>query len=120
MILRQMAIKRAALLFSALYLVLGAALGLPAPAQAQSAQELQNQLDPSRRSTNSRKQPRDLVLSERQAVAQARAKAAGKVLRVSLVGEGGAQRYQIRMEHDGKVFTLYVHALTGAVTRGGQ
>jgi len=89
-------------------------------AQAQSSQELQSQLDPSRRSAKPRTQTRELILSERQAVAQARAKASGNVLRINLVGEGAKQRYQIRMEHDGNVFTLYVHARTGEVTQGGQ
>ena len=106
--------------FSLIALALSASLSLPMAAQAQPARDLQNQLDPGRRASNSRQKASELMLSERQAVAQARAKAAGNVLRISLVGEGANQRYQIRMEHDGKVFTVFVHARTGKVTQGGQ
>lgn len=106
--------------FPLIALALSASLSLPMAAQAQSARDLQNQLDPGRRASNSRQQAGEVMLSERQAVAQARAKAAGNVLRVSLVGEGANQRYQIRMEHDGNVFTVFVHARTGKVTQGGQ
>jgi len=34
------------------------------------------------------------------------------------VGEGNNRRYQIRMENQGKVFTVFVHATTGRVTGG--
>lgn len=106
--------------FPLIALALLACVGLPSAVQAQSVQDLQNQLDPGRRASKSRQQMGEVKLSERQAVAQARAKAAGNVLRISLVGEGANQRYQIRMEHDGKVFTLFVHARTGKVTQGDQ
>ena len=59
-------------------------------------------------------------ISERQAVALARQRFAGNILRISLTGEGSNQRYQIRMENEGKVFTVYVNAATGRVTGGGQ
>ncbi len=58
-------------------------------------------------------------ITQRQAVALARQKFAGNILRISLVGEGANQRYQIRMENAGKVFTVFVHTTTGQVTGGG-
>lgn len=58
-------------------------------------------------------------ITERQAVNLARQQFAGNVLRISLVGEGASQRYQIRMENEGKVFTVFVNANSGRVTRGG-
>jgi uncharacterized membrane protein YkoI len=57
-------------------------------------------------------------VTERQAVILARAKFSGNILRISLVGEGEHQRYQIRMENEGKVFTVFVHATTGEVVGG--
>ena len=59
------------------------------------------------------------TVSQRQAIALARQKYAGNVLRASLVGEGANQRWQIRMENEGKVFTIFVHATTGQVSSGG-
>jgi uncharacterized membrane protein YkoI len=48
----------------------------------------------------------------------ARQQFAGNILRITLIGEGARQRYQIRMENAGKVFTVFVHAKTGEVTGG--
>ena len=70
--------------------------------------------------------PRDLrrteapapAISERQAVTLAREQFAGNILRISLIGEGEALRYQIRMEDEGRIFTVYVDATTGAVSGG--
>jgi uncharacterized membrane protein YkoI len=60
-----------------------------------------------------------LKVTERQAVALARQRFSGNILRISLVGEGGKQRYQIRMEKEGKVFTVYVNVVTGRISGGG-
>lgn len=91
------------------------------PAAAQSSQDIQTQLDLDRRAASQSANPQSMPseLSERQAVARARAQVAGNVLRITLVGDGANRRYQIRMEKEGKVFTLFVHARTGKVTRGG-
>ncbi|MBT3531851.1 MAG: PepSY domain-containing protein [Gammaproteobacteria bacterium] len=59
------------------------------------------------------------TVTQRRAVALARQQYAGNILRISLVGEGANQRYQIRMENEGKVFTVFVHATTGQVSSGG-
>lgn len=58
-------------------------------------------------------------VTERQAVALARQRFSGNILRISLVGEGNTQRYQIRMENEGKVFTVFVDVATGRVSGGG-
>jgi uncharacterized membrane protein YkoI len=97
------------------------ALGSATNTLAQSTQDIQTQLEPSRRGASASKAPNasQLELTERQAVSRARSQYSGNILRVSLVGSGGNKRYQIRMEKDGKVFTLFVHARTGKITRGG-
>ena len=80
----------------------------------------QNQLDravPAREIRTNPQQPNGLI-TERQAVNLARQRFPGNVLRISLIGEGQNQRYQIRMENEGKVFTVFVHATTGRVTGG--
>lgn len=57
-------------------------------------------------------------VSERQALILARQQYAGNILRISLIGDGENQRYQIRMENEGKVFTVFVHATTGKISGG--
>jgi hypothetical protein len=57
-----------------------------------------------------------LAISEARAVELARQLREGNVLRIGLVGEGANRRYQIRMENEGKIFTLFVHASTGVVS----
>lgn len=57
-------------------------------------------------------------VSKRQALILARQQYAGTILRISLIGEGENQRYQIRMENEGKVFTVFVHATTGKISGG--
>ena len=79
----------------------------------------QNQLDRSNPLRDLRINPQaNGLITERQAVNLARQQFAGNILRITLVGEGAAQRYQIRMENAGKVFTVLVHARTGEVTGG--
>ena len=58
-------------------------------------------------------------VSQQQAVGIAKKRFAGSILRISLVGEGGNQRYQIRMENEGKIFTLFVNVATGRISGGG-
>lgn len=55
-------------------------------------------------------------ISEREAVELAREKFSGNVLRISLIGQGDVLRYQIRMESEGKIFTVFVNANTGVVS----
>lgn len=65
-----------------------------------------------------RVQPPAVAISERRAVELARAAYGGNVLRISLIGQGANLRYQLRMENEGKIFTVYVDANTGAVSNG--
>tara|TARA_B110000858_G_scaffold198483_2_gene265559 strand:+ start:9465 stop:9776 length:312 start_codon:yes stop_codon:yes gene_type:complete len=58
-------------------------------------------------------------VSQQQAVGIAKKRFAGSILRISLVGEGGSQRYQIRMENEGKIFTVFVNVATGRISGGG-
>jgi uncharacterized membrane protein YkoI len=88
-------------------------------AQGLPLQVEQNQLDRVGGARPNRVDPQaNLRISERQAVGLARDRFAGNVLRIGLVGEGSSQRYQIRMENEGKVFTVFVNATSGRVTRG--
>lgn len=58
-------------------------------------------------------------ITRQQAVNLAKQRFAGNILRISPIGEGENQRYQIRMENEGKVFTVFVHATTGKVSGPG-
>lgn len=105
--------------------VLAAAALLMLPTSELLAQSLplqieQNQLDRVGGARSNRVEPQaDLTISERQAVGLARDRYAGNVLRIGLIGKGTSMRYQIRMENEGKVFTVFVNATSGRVTRGG-
>lgn len=88
-------------------------------AQALSFQVDQNQLDRRGGARDIRNNPQaNGRISELQAVNLVRQRFPGNILRISLVGEGENQRYQIRMENEGKVFTVFVHAITGRITGG--
>jgi uncharacterized membrane protein YkoI len=58
-------------------------------------------------------------VTQQQAVEIAKQRFTGNILRISLVGEGNNQRYQIRMENEGKVFTVFVNVATGRISGGG-
>lgn len=89
-------------------------------AQLLPFQQDQNQLNRNAGAREIRNSPAaNTRITENQAMALARQRFPGRILRISLVGEGNNQRYQIRMENAGKVFTVFVHAATGRVTGGG-
>jgi uncharacterized membrane protein YkoI len=102
--------------FKRFFSILAVATLLMLPAFELLAQNLplqieQNQLDRVGGARPDRVEPQaNVKISERQAVGLARDR---------LVGEGNRQRYQIRMENEGKVFTVFVDAASGRVTRGG-
>ncbi|MBT8148142.1 MAG: PepSY domain-containing protein [Gammaproteobacteria bacterium] len=83
-------------------------------------------IQPGQLDINSNTSPRDVRqaqtsaprISQRQAIGLARERFTGNVLRISLVGQGNNRRYQIRMENEGKIFTVFVNANTGAVSGG--
>lgn len=90
-------------------------------AQQLPLQQVQNELNRNAGAREIRNGPQaNARITERQALNLARQRFAGKILRITLVGEGNNQRYQIRMENEGKVFTVYVDAVTGRVTGGSQ
>jgi uncharacterized membrane protein YkoI len=60
----------------------------------------------------------NLLVTRQQAAEIAKQRFAGSILRISLVGEGNNQRYQFRMENEGKVFTVFVNAITGRISGG--
>lgn len=57
-------------------------------------------------------------ISRQQAAEIAKQRFVGSILRINLVGEGDNQRYQFRMENEGKVFTVFVNAITGRISGG--
>ncbi len=88
-------------------------------AQLLPFQQDQNQLNRNAGAREIRNNPQaNGRITERQAVNLARQRFPGNILRISLVGEGANQRYQIRMENEGKVFTVFVNVATGRVTGG--
>jgi len=104
------------------FFLAGVLLAVMQPGLAQVSPSIQpGQLD-----INSNTSPRDVRqaqtpaprISQRQAIGLAREQFAGNVLRISLIGQGNNLRYQIRMENEGKIFTVFVNANTGAVSGG--
>ncbi len=88
-------------------------------AQSLLVQQDQIGLNPNAVQQDVRRTPQaNAGITERQAVNLARQRFPGNILRITLVGEGANRRYQIRMENEGKVFTVFVHVATGRVTGG--
>jgi len=113
----RLVLKKLGLLFSTALLL--ASMTVYSHAQLVPPQIEQNQLDQAAPGRELRNNPQaNGIIAERQAVNLARQRFEGNILRISLVGEGNNRRYQIRMENQGKVFTVFVHATTGAVTGG--
>lgn len=106
--------------FSAVFLgIVMMGLAMQSQAQLLPYQVEQNQLDRNNPLREIRNNPQaNGRITDRQAVNLARQRFAGNILRISLIGEPPNQRYQIRMEDAGKVFTVYVNAVTGEVTGG--
>lgn len=76
------------------------------------------QIDINRQSgdrSNTQVNPR---ITRQQAAEIAKQRFVGSILRINLVGEGDNQRYQFRMENEGKVFTVFVNAITGKISGG--
>jgi uncharacterized membrane protein YkoI len=104
---------------SILSLLVALLFGVFEVAHAQNIPAQPAQLDINRSdNTGNATQARPRV-TERQAVEIARQRFAGNILRISLIGEGANQRYQIRMENEGKVFTVFVNVITGRISGGG-
>jgi uncharacterized membrane protein YkoI len=89
------------------------------PLHAQNIPLQPSQIDINRSNSGANATQASPRVTERQAVEIAKARFVGTILRISLVGEGAAQRYQIRMENEGKVFTVFVNVATGRISGGG-
>ena len=91
-----------------------------ASAQSLLVQQDQIGINPNAIQQDIRRSPQaNATITERQAVSLARQRFPGNILRITLIGEGANRRYQIRMENEGKVFTVFVNVATGRVTGGG-
>ena len=93
-------------------------LGAGELAHAQNVPIPPAQIDINRNSgdrNNTQVNPR---ISRQQAAEIAKQRFMGSILRINLVGEGDNQRYQFRMENEGKVFTVFVNAITGRISGG--
>lgn len=56
-------------------------------------------------------------ISQRQALELVRARFSGNVVSINEVQQGGVLQYRVRMDNEGNIFTVYVNATTGAITR---
>lgn len=57
------------------------------------------------------------AISQRQALDLVRASYPGNVISISEVQRGGGLFYRVRMDNEGNIYTLYVDAASGAITR---
>ncbi|MCB1648728.1 MAG: PepSY domain-containing protein [Pseudomonadales bacterium] len=64
--------------------------------------------------TSSEEAPR---VSQRQALELVRARFPGNVVSINQVQQGGVLQYRVRMDNEGNIYTVYVNASTGAITR---
>jgi len=64
-----------------------------------------------------RAQEQNAAISQRQALELVRKQFQGMVIGITLVGEGRQQRYRIRLDQKGNIFTITVNASTGKVSR---
>jgi len=94
-------------------------LGAGNLAHAQNIPVPPTQIDINRNARDSNNAQANPRVTEQQAVGIAKQRFDGNILRISLVGEGNNQRYQIRMENEGKVFTVFVNVATGRISGGG-
>ncbi len=57
------------------------------------------------------------AISQRQALDLVRASYPGNVVSINEVQQGGGLFYRVRMDNEGNIYTLYVDAASGAITR---
>ncbi len=57
------------------------------------------------------------AVSQRQALELVRARYPGNVISINEVQQGGGLLYRVRMDNDGNIYTLYVDAGSGDITR---
>lgn len=56
-------------------------------------------------------------ISQRQALELVRARFPGNVVSINQVQQGGVLQYRVRMDNEGNIYTVYVNATSGAITR---
>lgn len=56
-------------------------------------------------------------VSQRRALELVRASFPGNVVSINQVRQGGALQYRVRMDNEGNIYTVYVNATSGAITR---
>lgn len=56
-------------------------------------------------------------VSQRQALELVRARFPGNVISINEIQQRGELVYRVRLDNDGNIFTVYVNAVTGAITR---
>ena len=57
------------------------------------------------------------AVSQRRALELVRARFPGNVVSINQVQQGGVLQYRVRMDNEGNIYTVYVNAQTGAITR---
>ena len=57
------------------------------------------------------------IISQRRALELVRAKFSGNVVSINEVSRRGGRYYRVRMDDSGNIFTVYVNAANGAITR---
>ncbi len=65
-------------------------------------------------STDSAQEPQ---ISQRRALELVRARFPGNVVSINQVQQGGTLQYRVRMDNEGNIYTVYVNATNGAITR---
>ena len=56
-------------------------------------------------------------ISQRRALELVRERFPGNVVSINQVQQGGVLQYRVRMDNEGNIYTVYVHASSGAITR---
>ena len=56
-------------------------------------------------------------ISQRRALELVRARFPGNVVSINQVRQGGVLQYRVRMDNEGNIYTVYVNATSGAITR---
>lgn len=56
-------------------------------------------------------------ISQRRALELVRARFPGNVVSINQVQQGGVLQYRVRMDNEGNIYTVYVNANSGAITR---
>lgn len=57
------------------------------------------------------------AISQRQALELVRARFPGTVISINEIQQRGELVYRVRLDNEGNIFTVYVNAVTGAITR---